>query len=167
MDNLITKNNRALEFIHSIENGVLVLITAAIVLFSGIQIVLRNVFESGISWVPPMLGILVIWVGLLGALIATRNNAHIKINILTTYLPDKYKPFAFTLSYIFSAVILFILTYYSIEFVKLDLDSNTMAFADVPVWLAQSILPITCLLMSIRYSAYAAINVIEILKRFL
>ena len=166
MDNLIKKNYRALEFIHSVENGVLVIITAAIVLFSGLQIVLRNVFESGIAWVPPMLGILVIWVGLLGALIATRNNAHIKINVLTTYLSDKYKPLAFAASYLFSAIILFVLTYYSIEFVKLDLDSNAVAFGDVPVWLAQSILPVTCLLMGIRYTAYSIINVIDIVKRF-
>lgn len=166
MDILNSKKNKALEVVHSIENWVLVLITAAIVLFSGAQIVLRNAFDSGITWIPPMLGILVIWVGLLGALIATRNNAHIKINILTTYLSDQYKPLAFTLSHLFSAIILLILTWYSIEFVKLDLDSHTTAFGDVPVWLAQSILPITCFLMSIRYFAYTVVNIQEIFRRF-
>ena len=166
MDKLIKTKNKALGVIHCLENWVLVAITAAIVLFSGTQIVLRNVFDSGITWVPPMLGILVIWVGLLGALIATRNNAHIKINILTTYLSDKYKPFAFTGAHLFSAIILIILTYYSVEFVKLDMDSNRMAFANVPVWLAQMILPATCLLMSIRYVVYTAINIFEIARKF-
>lgn len=166
MDKLIGKNNKLIAVIHSVENWVLVLITTAIVGFSGLQIILRNVFESGIAWVPPLLGTLVIWVGLLGALIATRNNAHIKINVLTTYLSDRYKSFAFTLSYLFSAIVLFVFFYYSVEFVKLDLDSDTNAFANVPVWVAQVVLPVTCLLMAIRYLVYSIINIIEIVKRF-
>jgi len=165
VDKLIKTRNKALGIIHCVENWVLVAITAAIVLFSGTQIFLRNAFDSGITWVPPMLGILVIWVGLLGALIATRNNAHIKINILTTYLSDKYKPFAFTIAHLFSAIILAILTYYSVEFVKLDLESNSMAFGNVPVWLVQTILPVTCLLMSIRYIVYTVINIFEIVRK--
>lgn len=165
MDKLIKTRNKALGIIHCVENWVLVAITAAIVLFSGTQIFLRNAFDSGITWVPPMLGILVIWVGLLGALIATRNNAHIKINILTTYLSDKYKPFAFTIAHLFSAIILAILAYYSVEFVKLDLESNSMAFGNVPVWLVQTILPVTCLLMSIRYIVYTVINIFEIVRK--
>ena len=166
MDKLIGKNNRLIAVIHSVENWVLVLITATIVGFSGLQIILRNVFESGIAWVPPLLGTLVIWVGLLGALIATRNNAHIKINVLTTYLSDRYKPFAFTLSHLFSAIVLFIFFYYSIEFVKLDLDSDSYAFANIPVWVAQVVLPASCLLMAIRYLVYAIVNIVDIVKRF-
>lgn len=166
MDKLIQKNNKLVRVVHSIENWVLVLITAAIVVFSGLQILLRNLFESGIVWIPPLLGTLVIWVGLLGALIATRNNAHIKINVLTTYLSDHYKPFAFTISHLFSAIVLFIFFYYSIEFVKLDLDTETKAFANVPVWLVQVVLPATCLLMAVRYTIYTMINIIEVAKRF-
>lgn len=164
MDNLVRKESGIIEIIHSIENWVLVIITGAIVVFSGTQILLRNAFESGIAWVSPMLGVLVIWVGLLGALIATRNNAHIKINILTTYLSDKYKPFAFTSSHLFSAIILWTLTYYAVEFVKLDLNTGSMAFGDVPMWVTQLILPVTCFLMSIRYTVYTAINIIQIMK---
>lgn len=166
MDKLIKTHNKAVSIVHSIENWILVLITVAIILFSGLQIILRNVFESGIAWVPPLLGTLVIWVGLLGALIATRNNAHIKINVLTTYLSDRFKPFAFTVSHLFSAIILFVFFYYSIEFVKLDIDTGTKAFANVPVWVAQIVLPVTCCLMAIRYTVYTVINISEIVKRF-
>jgi len=166
MDDLIKDEHKAVLIIHFVENTVLVMITAAIVIFSGLQIFLRNVFDTGIAWITPMLGVLVIWVGLLGALIATRNNAHIKINILTTYLPEIYRSFVFTLSHLFSAVILGILTYYSLQFVKLDFESGGIAFGVVPVWLAQSILPIVCLLMTIRYMVYTAINVVKIIRRY-
>lgn len=166
MDKLIEKHDRAVAVVHSIENWILVAITAAIILFSGLQILLRNVFESGIAWVPPLLGTLVIWVGLLGALIATRNNAHIKINVLTTYLTDKHKPYAFAVSHLFSAIILFVFSYYAIEFVKLDFDTDMKAFANVPVWVAQIVLPVTCVLMAVRYTIYTLINITEIVKRY-
>ena len=165
MDKLLNNDNKLIGVIHRIEDSILVAITAAIVVFSGLQIILRNGFDSGIAWIPPMMGTMVIWVGLLGALIATRNNAHIKINILTTYLADKYKPFAFTISHLFSAFVLIILSYYSVEFIKLDLDSNATAFANVPSWLAQLILPIACILMSLRYVVYTVCNIIEIVKK--
>lgn len=165
MDKLIKHHKKAVAVIHCVENWVLVAITTAIILFSGIQIVLRNVFESGIAWVPPLLGALVIWVGLLGALIATRNNAHIKINVLTTYLSEKYRCIAFIVSHLFSAIILFILFYYAIEFVKLDLETDAKAFASVPVWAVQVILPVTCLLMALRYSIYTIVNIADMMQR--
>jgi len=166
MDNLINNDNKAVRIIHTFENWVLVTVTSLIVLLSGVQIILRNFFDSGIAWIPPMLGVLVIWVGLLGALIATRNNAHIKINILTTYLRDQYKPIAFALSHLFSAAILVVLTYYSFEFVNLNVETGSTAFGEVPVWVTQSILPVTCLLMSLRYMAYTVINVTQILGKY-
>ena len=60
MDNLIKNDSRVLGVVHAIENWVLVTVTALIVVLSGTQILLRNAFDSGIAWVPPALGILVI-----------------------------------------------------------------------------------------------------------
>lgn len=165
MDKLLDTGNRIIVVVHFIENWLLFLITSAIVLFSGLQILLRNMFESGIPWVPPMLGALVIWVGLLGALIATRKNAHIKINVLTSYLSEKARCALFVVSHCFSAIVLFIFFYYSVEFVKLDLETDIKAFASVPVWVVQVVLPVTCLLMAMRYTVYTFVNIAEMIKR--
>jgi len=165
MNGAKNEKNRVIGAIHKLENWSLVAVTAAIVVFSATQILLRNVFDAGIIWISPLLGVLVLWVGLLGALLATRNRAHIKINILETYLPQKYKLIVQAVSNLFSAVILFVLTFYSIEFVKLDLDTTLVVFGSVPVWVAQIILPATFMLMALRFLIYSVTNIIEFVKK--
>ncbi|WP_455223449.1 TRAP transporter small permease [Kaarinaea lacus] len=127
------KGNRILRFVHKIEDWLLILITTSIVIFSALQILLRNMFESGITWISPLLGVMVFWVGMLGALVATRDRSHIKINVLSVYLSEQQKVVAQVIVNLFSAVICLVLAYYALEFIKLDLESTTMAFANVPI----------------------------------
>jgi len=147
-----------LRFVHKVEDWLLILITAFIIIFSALQILLRNLFESGITWISPLLGVMVFWVGMLGALVATRDHSHIKINVLSNYLSEQQNVIAQVIVNLFSAVVCFVLAYYALEFVKLDLDSNAKAFADVPVWVAEVIMPVTFSVMAIRFIAFTAIH---------
>jgi len=158
------KGNKLLHFVHKIEDWLLILITASIVIFSALQILLRNLFESGITWISPLLGVMVFWVGMLGALVATRDKSHIKINILSVYLSDKQKVVAQVIVNLFSAVVCCVLAYYALEFVKLDLESKVRAFANVPVWIAEVIMPITFSIMAMRFLAFATMHGIRIVK---
>ena len=67
MNGAKNEKNKVIGAIHKLENWSLVVATAAIIIFSATQILLRNIFESGIIWISPLLGVLVLWVGLLGA----------------------------------------------------------------------------------------------------
>ena len=44
----------------------------SILVMALIQIVLRNVFDSGLLWAESFLRILVLWIAILGAMVATR-----------------------------------------------------------------------------------------------
>ena len=165
MEDTSPEKNAALKLVHKFENWVLVAATTAIVFFSTLQIVLRNFFESGVVWISPMLGILVLWVGLLGAILATRQHAHIKINVISNYLPEQYKPVAAIIADLFSAIVLFVLGYYCIEFVKLDLDTDAMAFASVPMWVVQIILPVSFFIMATRFLVYTFISITGMVRR--
>ena len=46
------------------------------ILLAFLQIVLRNVFSSGISWGDPLVRYLVLWVGFIGASLATKESKH-------------------------------------------------------------------------------------------
>lgn len=158
------KGNRILRFVHKIEDWLLILITTSIVIFSALQILLRNMFESGITWISPLLGVMVFWVGMLGALVATRDRSHIKINVLSVYLSEQQKVVAQVIVNLFSAVICLVLAYYALEFIKLDLESTTMAFANVPVWVAEVIMPVTFSIMAIRFLTYTIAHIITLVK---
>jgi TRAP-type C4-dicarboxylate transport system permease small subunit len=80
------KAARVLHYINRIEDWLLILMLSAMVILAVAQILFRNVFDSGIVWADPLLRTLVLWVALSGAVIATRTNNHIRIDILSRYL---------------------------------------------------------------------------------
>lgn len=158
-------HKKLLVVIHKVEDWLLVIAISAMVLFSCLQIVLRNLFESGIAWISPLLGVLLIWVGLLGALVATRQHAHIKINVLSALLPEKFANFAQLIVNLFSALVLFVVAYYCVEFIKLDFESSTVAFGHVPVWISETVLPVTFALMGLRFLVQAVTSLLKAIRR--
>ncbi|MCI0506552.1 MAG: TRAP transporter small permease subunit [Gammaproteobacteria bacterium] len=158
------KAGRILQFIHKAEDWLLILFTSSIVIFSALQILLRNLFDAGITWISPLLGVLVFWIGMLGALVATRDNAHIKINVLSVYMTEKLQDISQIVVYLFSAGVCLTLAYYALEFLKLEMQSAAKAFADVPVWVVEIILPATFALMGLRFLVYAIAQAASLVK---
>ncbi len=116
-----------------------------------LQIILRNFFQSGIQWGDPFLRILVLWLGLIGAMIASRNDKHINIDLLSKYLPEKTAAFSKIFCQFFTAIICAIVAYYSFSFILLEKESGDIAFASIPLWICESIIPISFAVISLRY----------------
>jgi TRAP-type C4-dicarboxylate transport system permease small subunit len=125
--------------LHRLEDGALVLALVSMLVMALTQIVLRNVFDSGLLWAESFLRILVLWVAILGAMVATRDRNHISI-----------------VSLLFAAVLCAIAAYHSVVFISYEYEDGTIAFAEVPVWFCQSIMPIGFGVMALRflYSAF-------------
>lgn len=83
--------NRFLRIVSFVEDAILIVLLTAMIGFAVAQILLRNVFESGIVWADPLLRALVLWIGLAGAVVATRLDKHISINVLYRYLAPRMK----------------------------------------------------------------------------
>ena len=66
----------ALDFLDKIEDWFLVVMLGVMVLLAVVQIFYRNVFGIGLLWADPMLRIMVLWVALAGAVIATRTDPY-------------------------------------------------------------------------------------------
>ena len=63
----------------------LISLLISMILLSSGQIVLRNFFDIGIIWIDPLLRVLVLWTALVGATVASRENKHIRIDLLSRY----------------------------------------------------------------------------------
>ena len=72
---------------HFVENSALVVSLATMLILAISQIVLRNFFDTGIFWADSFMRLLVLWVALLGAMVATREQNHINIDAVSRYLP--------------------------------------------------------------------------------
>ena len=137
--------------IHLLEDGLLIFTLGAMILLALSQIILRNVFDTGIEWSEPLLRILVLWLGLLGAIAATKKNHHISIDVITRMLPETGKFITDIINNLFSAVICAIICYYSFRFVMMEYEDGITAFANVPAWLCESIIPVGFGLMTLRF----------------
>ncbi|NOZ11994.1 MAG: TRAP transporter small permease [Gammaproteobacteria bacterium] len=116
-----------------------------------LQIVLRNFFGTGIIWGDSFLRIAVLWIGMLGAMYASRDDHHISIDIGMRFLPQHIKPFVQSVVFIFTAAICITVSWYSLQLVLLELEDNQYGFAKVPVWLCEAIIPFAFLIIAIRY----------------
>lgn len=119
------------------------------------QIVLRNFFDSGIYWADSSLRIMVLWIAMIGAMFASRNKKHIRIDLLSHYLSFKMRTNIWRLTEFVTAIICGVVAYYSIEFIQAEYEDGLIAFANVPVWLCGIIIPITFTIMSLRYLVFS------------
>ena len=118
--------------LHRMEDAILVGLLLLMIGMSVTQIFLRNLFESGIVWSDVMVRILVLWVGLVGAMVASRQDNHITIDILDRYLPEPAKVYANVVVKLFTALICTIVAYYSLLFVQMEFADGGMAFCTSP-----------------------------------
>jgi TRAP-type C4-dicarboxylate transport system permease small subunit len=137
--------------LHHFEDGVLVLSLVSMLMMALLQIVLRNFFDSGFLWAESFLRILVLWVAMLGAMVATRHDNHISIDLLSKLLSARWSKPMRLVTFIFSAAICFTAAWYSIEYIQYEYEDGTIAFGVVPVWICQSILPIGFTVMGLRF----------------
>jgi TRAP-type C4-dicarboxylate transport system permease small subunit len=140
-----------IQILHRIENAVLVGLLLLMIGMASAQIFLRNVFESGVVWGDVLLRILVLWIGLAGAMIASRDGRHINIDVITRYLPEHLKIIVMCIVELFTAGLCSLLAYHSIRFVQAEFEFGGKAFAQIPVWLCQSIIPFAFIVIAIRY----------------
>ncbi len=150
--------SKLLKIIQVIEDSLVVVCLSGILFIAVLQIILRNLFNSGLIWGDSMLSLLVLWLGLAGSIVASRQDKHINIDVLSQYVADKYKVYIKKFTSLFAACICLIISYYSFEFVKMEFYLGEEAFANIPVWFTESIIPFAFFVMSIRYILKAISN---------
>ncbi|PCI08879.1 MAG: C4-dicarboxylate ABC transporter permease [Gammaproteobacteria bacterium] len=145
------KDNKVLITIDAFEDGLLVLILSTMILLAVYQIISRNLFSQGVVWIDPLLRTLVLWVGLAGAVVATRTDNHIRIDIFTKYFPEKFLPHIARTVHFFTLSVCLLIAWHASRFVYSEYVYGTIAFSGVPAWLTAIIIPLSFLLIAIRY----------------
>jgi TRAP-type C4-dicarboxylate transport system permease small subunit len=134
-----------------LENWLIALLVIFLVLFSLLQIVLRNFFSTGVIWGDTLLRHLVLWVGLLGAARATAEHKHIQVNLLSKLLSAKSSRILDMICDLFAMVVTATLLYASLTFLGNEMDSGVVAFGDIPNWWLETAFPLSFALMVIRF----------------
>ncbi len=115
------------------------------------QIILRNFFQSGLAFGDDLVRHLVLWVVFFGAGIAARENRHIRIDVMARFFSPRINRIVDFVVAVFSTAICLILSYGAFIFVREEYTGGiTLSMFDMPVWIAQSIIPLGYLIISIH-----------------
>jgi C4-dicarboxylate transporter DctQ subunit len=139
------------EIIALVEKYLVVIMLSTMILLAFLQIVLRNALSTGISWGDPLVRYLVLWVGFIGASLATREDKHITIEVFAKWFSGNSAFYLRMLSELVSAVICGLLTVAGWTFVQNEAQLGEVAFLNIPSWTLQMVIPITFGLMSLRF----------------
>lgn len=143
---------RLLSFINHFEDALLIIILGAMIALSVFQILSRNLMSEGVVWIDPLLRTLVLWVGLAGAVVATRYDNHIRIDLFTRYIPASISAHVNRLAYLVTTLICAVISWYSLQFILSEYEYGTMAFSGIPAWVSGLIIPVSFGLMTLRYA---------------
>lgn len=140
------------------ENAVLVALLALLVILAAGQILLRQL-DVALTWGDPLARLLVLWIGVFGAVAASRGQEHIAIDALTRFLPARLRIAAGALVGLFTCSVCVVLAYEAARFVRFEFEGHTAALGGVPAWVLALVLPLGFALMALRYALFAAARV--------
>lgn len=133
------------------ENAVLVLLLAALMLLSVGQIVMRIFFNSGLVWADELLKLMVLWIALIASVAASRSGRHLRIDVLSHFMPERLSRLPKLIADGFAAAICGVLAWQSWRFVTLSYEFGDTVLVDTPAWLAHGLLPVAFALMAYRF----------------
>jgi TRAP-type C4-dicarboxylate transport system permease small subunit len=139
------------EVIARVEQTLLVTFLGFMIVIAFLQIVLRNFFFTGLDWGDSLLRNLVLWVGFVGATLATKEGKHINIDIVSRWLPPLGKNIVTLITHLFSFLICCALTNAALKFIKNEVEMGNRTFLNIPAWIPEMILPVTFILMTFRF----------------
>jgi TRAP-type C4-dicarboxylate transport system permease small subunit len=133
------------------ENASLVILLTTMIVLAVGQIVLRLFFNFGFVWTDELIKLIVLWIALIASVAAARNNRHLRIDVLSHFVPDKYARFPRIIVEAFAASMCAVLAWYSWQYVQLTLEFEDTVLVDVPAWIAYLVLPLSFALMAYRF----------------
>ena len=147
--------DRLTSAVRFVEDALLVALLSAMIALAAFQVVARNFFDTGIMWGDSLVRVLVLWVTFVGATIASRADEHIRIDLLTRFIGERSDRWLARVRNLFTTLIAGAFAWYSLEFVLLDYEDGIIAFAGVPAWICEAVMPVGGALIVFRYLLHA------------
>ncbi len=133
------------------ENIALVVLLGGMALFAFGQIVLREIFETGIIWADEFVRLLVLWLAMVGSIAAARDNRHIRIDAISHLLPDRAIGVIRIIVDLFTAAVCVTVAWHTWRYLQLEIEFEDTVLLDTPAWIAHMIVPFAMALTGYRF----------------
>lgn len=126
------------------------------VLLALLQLLMRWTISKGLPWADIQLRQLVLWLGLLGGILAAAENRHIRIDLVEHYFSDHFRRIIGKLVSLFASFTSVFLGFLSLSFISNEKSASVMLDkmffgASIPIWIPELIIPISFWLMGIYF----------------
>ena len=147
---------KALHSLHrgllKIEDAFLLLLVAAIILLPVMQILSRLLEWQGLLWADQAVRLGVLWLSLTGAMIASRQQQHIRIDLFQHFENTHWYLWIQRFTHLCTAIICAVIAWFCIGLVKTDYQYGDTAFLDLPLWICEIIIPIAFSIIALRFA---------------
>lgn len=142
-----------------VEDSLLVVLLFALITFAGLQIGARNLFDTGWVWGEQAIRIGVLWVGLLGAVVASREDHHLRVDLVPRLLRPRGRAVLAVLTHLVTATVCALIAWHAGRLVHGEYLFGGGGVAAVPGWVIQSVMPLAFALMAVRHAGHVARNI--------
>lgn len=158
---MTVRGERAFRFagrwIDRLERSVLAALVAGMVGLAALQILMRNVFQTGWSWAGDLLGMALLWLTMLGALAATGLGRHLSIDLAAALVPRRWAALLVRVTSMFAAVVCVLLAWAAGRYVGLQREMDITILLGAPVWKYYLVIPTAFWIMAFRFAVRAVV----------
>jgi TRAP-type C4-dicarboxylate transport system permease small subunit len=145
-----------------IERYLIIIFLTLMVVLTFFNILLRSLYTHGhiqwanavlgkVDWSEPFTRLLVLWVTFLGASLLTKENRHIKIDIMRSLIPKHWLAWRDLLISLSCLIICVLMVKASIAYTLMEIDFGSNLLLGIPAWICQLILPLGFAVMAFRF----------------
>ncbi|MFQ5961386.1 MAG: TRAP transporter large permease subunit, partial [Candidatus Methylomirabilales bacterium] len=116
-----------------------------------LELFLRTFFQTGIPGTSGYVQNLTLWVGFLGAMIASRERRHLSLSTGMVIRSPRLQSVATMLAAMVSTAVASGLCWASLQFVRVEMESPASIAGWLPIWVVESILPISFAIITLRF----------------
>lgn len=146
------------------ENAALVVLLGSLILLAVGQIVLREVFETGIFWADELIKLMVLWLAMVGSVAAARDNRHIRVDALSHLLPDSVVRVIRLLVDTFAAAVCAVIAFHSYRYLQLEIEFEDTVLIDTPAWVMHVVVPVAFALVSYRFAVNVLRDLVTVIR---
>lgn len=151
-------------FLVRIETALIIVFLGVMVVLAFLQVILRNLFSFGFLWADPLLRYLVVWVGFLGAVVATKEEKHLGIDFLNRLLSPRALHIVKIVVDGFAAAVAFILTQAAFQFLFEGITGAETDLFGIPKRIYFAILPAGFALIAFHFAIRVIRHIHDALK---
>jgi TRAP-type C4-dicarboxylate transport system permease small subunit len=136
------------------DRGLEILVAAVLlgmVFLSGLQILLRNLFDAGLHWIDPLLRHLVLLLAFTGAVLATSSKRHVQINVLGRLLRGWAGRVGGAVIAALAGTICVVLVHASLLLLGEEIEFGGEAFLGLASWMIVLVFPVAFLTIGFRF----------------